>query len=140
MRGLASKGSHVLLFGPVVMLGRENIRLGSRVSIAGFLHVWGHAGVTIGDDVLIASHVAISSITHDPSAMPFNSVNIGKPVSIGNNVWIGSHAFIGAGVTIGDNAIVGAGAVVLQDVVSHTVVAGVPARRLRTLPDGDSYE
>jgi maltose O-acetyltransferase len=133
LRGLESVGDRISISGPVVFLGRECIRIGSKVSIAGYLHVWGHAGVSIGSDVMIASHVAISSITHDPVARPFNSVNVGKPVSIGNNVWIGSHAFIGAGVTVGDNAIIGAGAVVLKDVESGTIVAGVPAKVLRKL-------
>jgi maltose O-acetyltransferase len=133
LRGLGSCGQQVSVAGPVVFLGRENIRIGNRVSIAGFLHIWGHAGVTIGDDVLIASHVGISSITHDPDAVPFNCRNIGKKVRIGSNVWIGSHAFLGAGVTVGDGSIVGAGAVVLRDVEPCTVVGGVPARKLREL-------
>ena len=137
LRGVASAGESILLFGPVVMLGREKITIGSRVSIAGFLHIWGHGGVIIGDDVLIASHVAISSITHDPATKPFNSKNIGKPVSVGRNVWIGSHAFIGAGVTVGEDSIIGAGAVVLRDVAPGTVVAGVPAKELRKVATSD---
>lgn len=138
LRGLGLCGPRVSVSGPVVFLGRENIRLGHRVSIAGYLHIWGHGGVTIGDDVLIASHVAISSITHDPSSNPFNLCNVGREVRIGNNVWIGSHAFIGAGVTVGAGSIVGAGAVVLKDVEPRTVVGGVPARKLRDLSDHEN--
>lgn len=135
LKGLARVGSNVAVSGPVVFLGRDRICLGSRVSIAGFLHIWGHGGVTIGDDVLIASHVAISSVTHDPHSVPFSRHNIGKEVRIGNNVWIGSHSFIGAGVTVGDGSIVAAGAIVLEDVEPRTIVGGVPARKLRDLPE-----
>jgi len=46
---------------------------------------------------------------------------------------IGSGAVIVAGVTIGENAIVGAGAVVTRDVPPNTIVAGVPAKKLRTI-------
>jgi acetyltransferase-like isoleucine patch superfamily enzyme len=46
---------------------------------------------------------------------------------------IGSGAVILGGITIGENAVIGAGAVVTHDVAPNTVVAGVPARLLRTL-------
>ena len=55
------------------------------------------------------------------------------PVRIGSNVWIASNVVIGSGVTIGNGAIVAAGAVVLSDVEPYTLVAGVPARRIREL-------
>jgi acetyltransferase-like isoleucine patch superfamily enzyme len=46
---------------------------------------------------------------------------------------IGSGATILCGVTIGEEAVVGAGAVVTHDVAARTVVAGNPARAIRTL-------
>lgn len=52
-------------------------------------------------------------------------------VTIGHDVWIGHAAVIMPGVTIGTGAAVGAAAVVTKDVPPYTVVAGVPARRLR---------
>lgn len=56
-----------------------------------------------------------------------------RAVIIGNNVWIGTRVIILPGVTIGDNAVVGAGSVVTKDVPARGVVAGNPARLLRTL-------
>lgn len=52
---------------------------------------------------------------------------------IGNNVWIGAGAIILAGVSIGDNSVIGAGSVVTKNVEADTVVAGNPAREIRTL-------
>ncbi|UCH36787.1 MAG: hypothetical protein JSV65_14285 [Armatimonadota bacterium] len=56
-----------------------------------------------------------------------------KDIVIGDHVWIGTCAFIREGVTIGDHAVIGANAVVTKDVPPYTVVAGTPARVLRTL-------
>lgn len=128
LRSLGSVGAGVTCWGPVTMLCRQRISLGQRVSIAGYLHVWGHGGVAIGDDVMIGSHVAISSVTHDPSAEKFKGNNLLSPVIVRNNVWIGSHVFIGSGVTVGEGSILAAGAVVLSDVPERVVAAGVPAQ------------
>jgi acetyltransferase-like isoleucine patch superfamily enzyme len=54
-------------------------------------------------------------------------------VKIGDDAWIGANAVIFPGVTIGKGAIVGAGAIVREDVPSKTIVAGVPARKIRKL-------
>jgi maltose O-acetyltransferase len=60
-------------------------------------------------------------------------------VHIGDNVWIGRSAIILPGVTIGDNAVVAAGAVVTKDVPDATLVAGNPARVVRTLVVDDGW-
>jgi phosphonate metabolism protein (transferase hexapeptide repeat family) len=52
-------------------------------------------------------------------------------VTIGHDVWIGHGAVVLPGVRIGTGAVIGAGAVVSKPVDPYTVVAGVPARRLR---------
>ncbi|WP_218126143.1 DapH/DapD/GlmU-related protein [Natribacillus halophilus] len=52
-----------------------------------------------------------------------------------DNAWIGSSASILPGVTIGDKAVVAAGAVVTKDVPENTVVAGVPAKSVKTVDE-----
>lgn len=52
-------------------------------------------------------------------------------VAIGNDVWIGRDALIFAGVKIGDGAVIAARAVVNRDVAPYSVVAGVPAKKIR---------
>ncbi|MBX9580844.1 MAG: hypothetical protein K2X87_11100 [Gemmataceae bacterium] len=56
------------------------------------------------------------------------------PVVIGDDVWVGAGAVILKGVTVGDRAVVAARAVVTRDVPADAVVAGNPARVVRTLP------
>lgn len=54
-----------------------------------------------------------------------------KAVTIGNDVWIGHNAIIMPDVNIGNGAVVGAGAVVTRNVEPYSVVAGVPARKVK---------
>ncbi len=56
-----------------------------------------------------------------------------KPIHIGKNVWIGSGAIVLPGVTIGDNSIVGAGSVVTKNVEPNSVVAGNPAKFIKSI-------
>ena len=56
-----------------------------------------------------------------------------EPTVVGRRASIGSNATILCGVTIGDEAVVGAGSVVTKDVPARAVVAGNPARILRTI-------
>lgn len=49
------------------------------------------------------------------------------------NAWLGARVSVLPGVTIGENAIVGTGSVVTHDVPDNTIVAGVPARVIKTI-------
>ena len=124
-------GENVFIQQPVRFEGPEFISIGDNVSVNAFVHIWGHGGVEIGADTLIASHVAIASITHDTGTALYREKNIAAKVTIGKNVWIGSHAVILQGVTIGDNVIIGAGSVVNKNVPAGVTVAGVPAKILK---------
>lgn len=52
-------------------------------------------------------------------------------VTLGNDVWIGHGASILPGVKIGNGAVVGTGAVVTKDVEPYSIVAGVPAKKIK---------
>jgi acetyltransferase-like isoleucine patch superfamily enzyme len=56
-----------------------------------------------------------------------------QPIVVKRNAWIGAAATILPGVTIGENAVVAAGAVVSRDVPANSIVAGVPAKVVKTL-------
>jgi acetyltransferase-like isoleucine patch superfamily enzyme len=55
------------------------------------------------------------------------------PTYVKKGASIGSNATIICGITIGENAIVGAGSVVTKDVPPNTIVAGNPAKKLRSI-------
>lgn len=85
--------------------------------------------VTIGRDCLISWDVLIMDTSQHGI---WGEPPIARPVVLGDHVWIGARAVILPGVTIGDHAIVGAAAVVTRDVPPRTLVAGNPARIIRT--------
>lgn len=86
--------------------------------------------ITIGEDVAIARDVIIRDTdSHDILDGKHQKT---KPVFIGNHVWIGTRAMIMKGVTIGDGAIIAAGAIVTKDVPANCIVAGIPAKVIKT--------
>lgn len=62
----------------------------------------------------------------------FMSIEQPGDTVVGNDVWIGRDATIMPGVTIGDGAVIGAHSVVTKDVAPYEIVAGNPARVIRT--------
>lgn len=57
---------------------------------------------------------------------------VSKPIVIHDNVWIGRNSIINKGVTIGENSIVAAGSIVTKDVPANSIVAGNPAKVVKT--------
>ncbi len=84
--------------------------------------------VTIGSDCAISWDVTIMDT--DYHSIEGNSDT--ASVTIGNKVWIGCKATILKGVTIGDGAVIAAGALVTRDVPPNSVVAGVPAKVVKS--------
>jgi len=64
-------------------------------------------------------------------AKRLNKEKFAAPIALDNNVWVDVGVIILAGVSIGESSIVGA--VVTKNVMPNTVVAGNPAREIRTL-------
>ena len=89
-----------------------------------------HEKIEIGEDVAISHDVTI--MDSDAHKGLWEGYEKTKPIKIGNHVWIGTRVTILKGVTIGDNAIIAAGSVVTKDVPNNTVVAGVPAKVIKT--------
>ena len=85
--------------------------------------------ITIGDGCAISHDVTILDSDFHQIV---GSEEDGIPVHIGNRVWIGSRCIIMKGVKIGDGAIIASGSIVTHDVPEESLVAGVPAKIIRT--------
>lgn len=90
-------------------------------------------GITIEDEVLIGPKVNLVTENH-PLEPTDRRALVTKPILIKKNAWIGAGATILPGVTIGENSVVAAGAVVSKNVPDHVVVAGIPAKIIKSIP------
>lgn len=90
---------------------------------------------TIGDNVRIGPFVRLITDTHEigPSHRRAGKARF-DPIVVGTGTWIGASVTVLAGVTIGKGCVVAAGSIVTKDVPDDVMVAGVPARVIRSLP------
>lgn len=109
-----------------------NISVGSNCFINFNTTILDSFKVSIGNRVLIAPNVVISSVTHNLNADERHG-QIGQRIVIEDGAWICAGAVILPGVTIGEGAVVAAGAVVNKDVPPYTVVGGIPAKFIKKL-------
>lgn len=114
--------------------------IGNHCNFGAFNHITCINKIIIGDGVLTGKWVTITDNSHGTTSMeclqirPANRKLISKgPVIIGKNVWVGDKATILPGVTIGDGAVVAANAVVTKDVPAYCVVAGNPAKIIKSV-------
>ena len=114
---------------------KPQIHIGRNCYICSYFTILNASSVVLGDDVLVASHVLISSENHgmDPesdlsyAAQPLQS----SPVTIGDGCWIGEKACILPGVNIGKKCIIGAGSVVTKSIPDYSIAVGNPARIIK---------
>ena len=121
---------------PVVVYAPECLEIGSQVDIGEFVVLRANGGLRIGDRVLIAAHATLTTRGH-PLELPRFGKTVDASIVVEDDVWIGAAAVILPGVRVGKGAVVGAGAVVTKDVEAGTVVGGVPARPISSVPPSD---
>lgn len=100
--------------------------------------------VFIGNNVNVATEVKF--INHDLTSKMFRNMYTDKhytmrkgKINIGNNVFIGAGTTILYDVNIGNNVIIGAGSIVTHDIPDNTVVAGIPAKFIKTFDEYKEY-
>lgn len=126
-------GENSYLTAPLQGVCFERMKIGCNVFINSNLLVMGRGGIVIEDDVQIAPNVQLITNNHD---IYERYLLLCKPIHIKKGAWIGAGATILPGVCIGQYAVVGAGSVVTHDVNDYEVVAGNPARVMKTLEAG----
>jgi len=134
-RGRIRLGADIVIeHGAVLNAFGGAISTGDHVFIGPYVVVYGHGGVTIGDDCLVGPHCRILSSNHDvpPMSVAIRARgDILAPTVIGRDVWLGAGVTVLAGVTIGDGCVIGAGAVVADDLPPGAIAVGAPARVAR---------
>lgn len=115
---------------------QKNAVIGKNCKISS--HTFICEGVTVEDDVFIGHNVTFINDMYPRSTAEGGGLQTEAdwkvvPTFIRKGASVGSSATILAGVTVGEGAIVGAGAVVTKDVPPWTIVAGNPAKVLRSI-------
>ena len=113
---------------------QKGSKIGSRCKISS--HTFICEGVTLEDDVFIGHNVVFTNDRY-PRATAGGQLQteadwICLPTLVKRGAAIGSGAVLLCGITIGENALVGAGSVVTKDVAPGAVVAGNPARPVKS--------
>lgn len=127
--------AYAYIFGFVPYARKVGVKVGDGCRI--YILSWGSEPflVTIGSRVTVSSKVRF--ITHDGSTWLIRDeagrrYQKYRPIVVGDDVFIGSGSIIMPGVTIGSQVIVGAGSVVTKNVPDGAVVAGNPAKYIRS--------
>jgi acetyltransferase-like isoleucine patch superfamily enzyme len=111
------------------------IIIGDRTGISARAYLAGQGGITIGDDVIMGPNVQIFSENHNFLDLVLTIKEQGvtkQAVSVGNNCWLGAGATILAGVTLGNGCVVAAGSVVTKSFPANSVIAGIPAKLIKS--------
>jgi acetyltransferase-like isoleucine patch superfamily enzyme len=115
---------------------QKGVKVGNRCKISS--HSFLCEGVTLEDEVMVGHNVTFINdlfprATNSDGKLQTEKDWACKPTLVKKGASIGSSATLLCGITIGEYALVGAGSVVTKDVPPSTVVAGNPAKVLRTL-------
>lgn len=121
----------------------EGIEFADGVTIGEFSRLGGSGGLTVGRNTIMGQYLTVHPENHlydDPTRPIREQGTVRKAVRIGQNCWMGSKVTILAGVEIGDNCVVGAGTVVTRSFPSNSIIVGVPAKVVGTVPSAQAAQ
>jgi len=107
-----------------------------------YIGLWSYVGVgqiTLEDRVMIGPHCSITAgdHTYDPQRDDFKGGSARSPITIGHGSWLASGVVVTAGVRIGRANLIAAGAVITKDTPDYAIMAGVPARVVGDVREGN---
>jgi acetyltransferase-like isoleucine patch superfamily enzyme len=113
----------------------EGLKVGNNSSIGTYNYIGCSGYIEIGDNVMLGPRVGLYAENHI-----FDDLNVAikdqgverKFIKIEDDCWIGTNSIVLAGVTVGMGSVVAAGSVVTKDVPPYSVVAGVPAKIIKS--------
>jgi acetyltransferase-like isoleucine patch superfamily enzyme len=116
---------------------QKGSKIGNRCKISS--HSFICEGVTLEDDVFIGHNVVFTNDRYPRATNAGGQLQTEAdwkcvPTLVKRGASVGSGAVLLCGITIGENAMIGAGSVVTKDVPADTIVAGNPARVVKSLP------
>lgn len=107
-----------------------NLKMEDRSCLADGVNCYNVATVEIGHDVVVSQDAYICTATHDYNERSFPLLI--ASINIGPHAWVAAGAFLAPGVTVNRGAVVGARSVVTASVPAWSVVAGNPARFVKS--------
>jgi acetyltransferase-like isoleucine patch superfamily enzyme len=116
---------------------QKGAKIGNRCKISS--HTFICEGVTVEDEVFIGHNVTFINDRYPRATAAGGQLQTEEDwkvirTLIKRGASIGSSVTLLCGITVGESAVVGAGSVVTKDVPAGAVVAGNPARIMKTLP------
>ena len=114
------------------------VKIGSNSKIGAFFTLMCQKRIFIGEKCLISYNVSVIDSDHridDPILSPVESgpSNKAMKIVIGNGCYISAHSFINKGVCLGKRCVVGSNSVVTKSFPDYSVIAGNPAKLIRTI-------
>ena len=113
----------------------EGLTMGDNSNIGPYNYIGCSGKITIGNNVMLAPRVSIYAENHvfdHPEILIRDQGVEKKEVIIEDDCWIAANSILLAGVTIGKGSVVAAGSVVTENVPPYSVVAGVPAKFIKS--------
>jgi acetyltransferase-like isoleucine patch superfamily enzyme len=124
---------------------QPRIELGEGVYIGRYLYITAINGVSIGDLCVLSDHVYITDEFHgthpDRGPIMEQPLESKGPVEIGRSCFLGYRCAIMPGVTLGNHCLVGAHSIVTHSFPDNSMIAGNPARLIKTyVPQSGRWE